>query len=97
MPLFKASTVNIKSTEVDFGTTPLSNSSFTITDAEVTASSQIIAQVAYEAPTSKDVDEIEMDNLQIRCQAGAGQFIMFIETADGSYLADKFKISYLIG
>lgn len=92
-----AATVNIKQTEVDFGVTPVAEGTFTITDGDVTALSQIIASVAYEAPTGKDLDEIEMDDLIIRCGNGVGTFDMFIRAADGSYLADKFKINYLIG
>ncbi len=88
---------SISQTEVDFGVTPVANASFTITDAAVTINSRILAQVAYEAPTGKDVDEIEMDDLQIRCQPGSGQFIMFVQTEDGSYLADKFRVNYQVG
>ena len=84
-----------KQTEVDFGTTPVKDGSFTITDSQITANSIVVATLAYDAPTSKDLDEVEMDDLVIRCgQATAGQFTMFIHAADGSYLADKFKINY---
>ena len=89
--------VNIKQTEVDFGVIPVADGTFTITDASVLVTSQLLAQVSYEAPTGKDVDEIEMDDLQIRCQPAAGSFNMYIKSADGSYLADKFKINYLVG
>jgi len=92
-----ASSTNIKQTEVDFGVTPVADGTFTVVDADVSGTSQLLAQVAYEAPTGKDVDEIEMDDLQIRCQPGTGQFVMFIKVADGSYLADKFKVNYLVG
>lgn len=91
------SSVNIQQTEVNFGSTPVSNATFTITDGTVSATSNIIAQVSWEAPTGKDLDEIEMDNLQIRCQPDTGQFLMYIETADGSYLEGNFKINYLVG
>ena len=57
----------------------------------------ILAQTAYIAPTNKDLDEIEMDSLQIRCSSSGGGFQMYINTDDGSYLADKFVISYFIG
>lgn len=85
----------IKQTEVDFGTTPVSEASFTVTDSEVTTGTQLLAQVAYEAPTSKDLDEVEMDALDIKCTSGAGQFTMYIRGMDG-YIADKFKINYII-
>lgn len=92
-----AATVNIKQTEVDFGSTPVSEGTFTITDGDVTGASQIIASLAYEAPTGKDLDELEMDKLIIMCGNGSGQFDIYITTADGSYLAGTFKINYLIG
>jgi hypothetical protein len=92
-----ASSTDIKQTEVDFGTTPVAEGTFTITDASVSTSNQIIAYLAYEAPTGKDLDECEMDSLNIVCSNGTGQFNMYITTADGSYLADKFKINYLVG
>lgn len=89
--------VNIKQTEVDFGATPVADAVFTIVDVDVTNTSQIIATVAYEAPTGKDLDELQMDELIIMCGNGVGTFDMYIKSADGSYLADKFKINYLIG
>ncbi len=82
--------------EVDFGTTPVGNGTFTITDASVTTSSHIVAEMAYEAPTSKDLDEIEMDDIMLRCQPGTGQFTMFARSVDHSLLADKFKINYFV-
>lgn len=87
----------INQVEVDFGALPLSDATFTIVDASVVPSSHILAQVAWEAPTGKDLDEIEMDDLQLRAQPGTGQFKLFVRTADGSYLADRFKINYLVG
>ncbi len=92
-----AGSTNIKQIEIDFGTTPISENIFTVTDADISVGSQLIGQLAYEAPTGKDLDEIEMDDLLIKCQPGSGQFVMFIRSIDGSYLADKFKINYLIG
>lgn len=87
----------VKQTEIDFGSTPVESSTFTVTDSAVSATSQIIAQVAYEAPTGKDLDEIEMDSLSIRCAPGSGQFTMFITSTDGSYLSGTFKINYVVG
>lgn len=82
--------------EVDFGTTPVANATFTVTDGMVNAGSHIVAQVAWEAPNNKDIDEIEMDDVQLRCQPGAGTFTIFAQAADGSYLADRFKINYFV-
>jgi len=90
--------ITITQTEVDFGATPVADGTFTITNGAVSASSKILASVAYDAPTGKDLDEIEMDNLNIRVgKCSSGQFQIFISTADGSYLHDKFKINYTVG
>ena len=86
-----------KQTEVDFGTTPIASATFTIVDADVSVGSKIIASLAYIAPTGKDLDELEMDQLYIICGEGAGSFDMLIRSNDGSYLADKFKINYMVG
>ena len=91
-----AGSTNIKQTEVDFGTTPVSEKEFTITDADVLVTSQLIGNVAYEAPTGKELDELEMDSLDLKFAPGAGQFKIYAKGLDG-YLADKFKINYLVG
>lgn len=90
-----ASNLSIFQTEIDFGTTPVSHAIFTIIDANITTNSYIIGQVAWQAPTNKDIDEIEMDALEIKCQPSGGGFFMYVSSQDGSYLADKFKINYL--
>ena len=84
-------------TEVDFGALPINEKEFTITDATVLATSNITAEIAYEAPTGKELDEIEMDSFNIICgQATNGTFKIIVKSLDGSYLADKFKINYSI-
>ena len=87
----------IVQTEIDFGTAPLAEQTFSISDANATVGSKITASLAYDAPTGKDLDELEMDDLIIKCgNATTGFFDMLIKSVDGSYLADKFKINYLI-
>jgi len=90
-------TFSISQTEIDFGSTPVADGTFTITDAAVTSSAKkIMATLSYDAPTGKDQDELEMDDLSIICAAGTGQFSMYVRATDGSYLADKFKINYTV-
>ena len=89
-------TLDIKQTEIDFGTTPVSESSFIITDASVTVTSQLLGNVAYESPTGKDLDELEMDGLDLKFAPGAGQFTIYARGLDG-YISDKFKINYVVG
>ncbi len=89
-------TLDIKQTEIDFGAIPISEKSFTITDASVLVTSQLMGNVAYEAPTGKELDELEMDSLDLKFAPGAGQFTLYARGLDG-YIADKFKINYLVG
>lgn len=89
-------TLDIKQTEIDFGATPVSEASFIITDAGVLVTSQLIGNVAYDAPTGKDLDELEMDGLDLKFAPGAGQFTLYARGLDG-YIADKFKVNYLVG
>lgn len=99
MPYFPPATsgsTNIKQTEIDFGTTPVAEASFTITDADVSATSQITGSVSYEAPTDKELDELDMDGLDLKFGPGVGQFTIYARGTDG-FVHDKFKINYLIG
>lgn len=86
-----------KQTEIDFGSTGLVANTYIITDSAVVSNSVITGSVAYEAPTGKDLDEVEMDYLNLRFGPGVGQFTLFISTTDGSLVADKFKINYSVG
>lgn len=83
--------------EVDFGPVGKAVGHFTIIDAAVTSDMHIVAQIAYESPTSKDLDELDMDNVQILCKSNNGSLTLCITTADGSFLHDKFKINYTRG
>jgi hypothetical protein len=85
----------ITQTEVDFGATPVAEASFVVVDAAVTATSKIIGSVAYQAPTGKDLDELEMDGLDIKFAPGTGQLTIYARGQDG-YVADKFLINYQV-
>lgn len=90
-------TAFVNQVEVDFGALPVAEGTFTITNASATPTSKIVASLAYDAPTGKDLDEVTMDDLVIRAGSAVdGSFQMFIHAADGSYLADTFKINYVI-
>lgn len=91
-----AGAVNIKQTEIDFGATPVAEASFVVVDVDVSPSSQIVGVVAYEAPTGKDLDELDVDGLDLKFAPGVGQFMIYARGLDG-YVADKFKINYLVG
>lgn len=95
-PAASSGSSDVRQTEVDFGSLPVSEALFTVIDLTVTPSSQIIGTIAYEAPTGKELDELEMDSLDVKFGPGAGQFDMYIIGLDG-YIADKFKVNYLVG
>lgn len=86
-------TFAVSEAEIDVGATPVSEAQLTVTDAGVSAASRIIGGIAYEAPTGKDLDEIEMDALDILFLPGTGNFDVRIKGLEG-YIADKFKIWY---
>lgn len=87
----------VKQTEIDFGTTPVGSAEFTISDEDVTPDSRIVAFVAYESPTTgKDADEYTMDNVMLVCAPGTQEFTLFATGMEG-YLADVFKITYILG
>ncbi len=85
----------VQQTEIDFGSTPVAEASFTITDTSVTTTSMLMGSVAYVAPTGKDLDELDMDALDLKFGAGAGSFTLYAVGLNG-YVADKFKINYVV-
>lgn len=87
---------SVRQVEVDFGPLPVSEMSFLITDPSVTPTSHIVGTVAYEAPTGKDLDELEMDELDLKFAPGSGQFTLYAVGENG-YIADRFKINYVVG
>lgn len=95
---FGAPLGNITQIEVDFGPVPQASGYFIVADPRVSAGAHILVSTAYEAPTGKDLDEIEMDDLEIRAGVpSTGTMTLFIHAADGSYLHDKFKLNYEVG
>lgn len=91
-----AGSVNIKQTEIDFGSSDVDGMEFTIADGDVTGASQLTGTVAYEAPTGKEVDELQLDGLDLKFGPGSGQFTLYATALEG-VVSGKFKINYLIG
>jgi hypothetical protein len=85
----------VKQTEINFGVMPVAEAEFVVADADVSATSQLVGSVAYEAPTGKDLDELEMDHLDLKFAPGDGQLTIYAKGLDG-YVADTFKVNYLI-
>lgn len=90
------STADISETEIDFGTTGVVSKTFTIMDAAISPTSQIIATQSLAAATGKSQDENEMDRLAFRTYPGSGQFTLFAEGLCGSVYG-AFKVLYLVG
>lgn len=87
---------SVKQVEIDFGAQPVAEASFVIADASVSPTSNLVGTVAYVAPTGKDLDEMEMDELDLKFGPGSGNFTLYARGRDG-YVADKFKINYVVG
>ena len=96
--LVVSGSVNIKETEIDFGDNNyVTEQVFTITDADVSTSSQIMANVSIKSPSdSRDVDEILWEDMICVCQAGTGNFLLTVKSLYGS-VNGKFIINYLVG
>lgn len=89
-------TIMTKRTEIDFGVTPVADAVFTVVDSNVTSTCTITGHVAYEAPTGKDLDEIEMDPLDLSFGPdGAGQFKLYARGMEG-YVEGNFVICYTL-
>lgn len=84
------------STEIDFGTVPVSEKEFVVTNGAATTSHRISGSISYEAPTGKDLDELEMDAIDLKFVSQAGQLTIYAKGLEG-YLEGKFKINYILG
>lgn len=82
--------------EVDFGPLPVSEASFIVVDARVKSTSRITGNIAYQAPTGKDLDELEMDAIDLKFGAGNGQINVYMKGLEG-YIHDKFVLNYTVG
>lgn len=88
---------SISQTEIDFGSTGVSEASFTITDAAVSGTSKLIGNVAYVAPTGKDLDELDMDQLDLKFAPGTGEFTLYATALNDCLVAGAFVINYQVG
>lgn len=86
----------LKTVEIDFGLSAVRDKTFTITDADVTPDSLIMANHSAKASTGKSQDENEMDSLILKVVSGTGQFTLYA-TANPTLVAGTFNITYLVG
>lgn len=86
----------MKQVEVYFSPIPDSNQQeFTIDFTDTKAGDLVMAQVAYEAPTGKDLDELEMDEFEVKARAEDGKVILLVTSLTGN-VHDNFKINYWV-
>ncbi|MBA3758925.1 MAG: hypothetical protein H0X07_00160 [Gemmatimonadales bacterium] len=88
---------SITQVEVDWGEAPARCKTFTVTDATVSVSSQIIINQSGEAPTGRQADENEMEAIICRAVPGAGQFTVYADAMDRQLVRGLYKLNYLVG
>lgn len=98
-----AGSVNIKTTEQDFGSTQTLYAEWVITDADVSSSSNIIPRLSSEAPAAlrdglaADGDEADMEPMDVTARdMAAGSFTLVAEVRCGP-VTGPYKFNYLIG
>lgn len=82
--------------EIDFGSTGITEYTFTVTDADVEATDVVVPRLMYSAPTGKDLDELEFDDFDLMAIAGTGEFTLYARSKYGP-VSGKFKIAYTYG
>lgn len=89
---------NIEEAEVDFGNVVnRTEQTFTITDADVTTASSIIAQVMHKSPSDgRNIDEIAWEPWDIYVKPGTGTFDLTMKNRLGSVMG-RFIVGYLVG
>ena len=80
--------------EIDFGSLPISEKTFTITDANVSPTSLLIITPSGETATGRVGNDSEWDGLICTGLAATGSFTLSV-VATGS-VVDKRKINYII-
>lgn len=85
--------LTVTEVEIDFGSVPVREKHFTITDAGVSATSKIIAVQSGKAATGRDADENEMDALVFNCKPETGQFVLNAFAIPGP-VTGKYKVNY---
>lgn len=88
--------ITTKQTEIDFGSTGVTEKSFTVTDVDVSPDSHITGNIAYEAPTGLEQDDVEMDVINLIFAPGSGSFTIYAVSLTG-LIAGNLKVNYTIG
>ena len=82
---------------VNFGATPLAMQTFTIAENQAQSGGMVTAVARYIAVGSKDLDDMEMEDLVCQCDAPVGGFFQLtVSERSGCYLEGSFAITYTI-
>lgn len=84
-----------KSIEVDFGSSGVSSKSFTITDAEVLSTFNVIAMPSGKTATDRVGNDFEWDAVQLTTRSGSGEFTLTAMVLTG-HIRGKRTIVYQI-
>lgn len=85
-----------KTVEVTCPAYGVSEMTQTFSDASVTANSGILISISGAAPTGKDADELEMDNIFVKALAQAGALQVYIRGLEGN-IHGAFRFCYVVG
>jgi hypothetical protein len=83
----------MRETTINFGSIPVSIAKFTISDANVRASSIIHVTQSANAASGKGADENEGDQFAFSARPSAGSFVLIVRALSGA-VAGNFKIFY---
>lgn len=82
--------------EIDFGSTPTFDASFTVVDAAVSASSEIAVVQSGATATGRAAGDAQWDSIAYAAAPGAGQFTLYALAYPGPVVG-KRKILYQVG
>jgi len=89
-----SASVTITETEVDFGSTPVTDATFTITDAGVSGTTKIIVTESGSVATGRAAGDSLWDSINYSALSGTGNFTLYAK-ASGSVVG-KRKLYYTI-
>ena len=84
----------LKSAMLDVGSLPKDTLSISVSDIDITSSSQVIGWIDL-IGTGKDIDEMEMDRINLTYYPTTGTIHLIISGHEG-YIHDKFNFNYFI-
>jgi len=82
--------------EVDFGSTPVYDATFTVTDATVSATTEVAVVQSGSAATGRAAGDALWDSIACAAVPGSGQFTLYALATPGPVVG-KRKILYQVG